>query len=542
MVQSVSSEGDTPGSLVSDWRKSDRGAFVALVSCGFAGLLCGLSQAWPLSWGLATGRAFWLGAVFAVGALYALVLASTKLSHAITRIWVFSVAWLSGTIWWLFVAMHQYGGLNAALAVVSVALLAATLGLYYVCAIALFWRWKDTIGRWRPLVFAALWTIAELARGTWLSGFGWGGIGYAQVDGPFALLAPWVGVYGIGGAVVLTAASVVEKSWHRYLRLSVVSVLILLAIVPTPRNVGWTHSTGKLDLALLQGNIPQDEKFEPGSGIPLALNWYREQLLSSTRQLTIAPETAIPLLPAQLPPAYWEAIRDKFSQQGPQALLVGIPLGDMASGYTNSVLGLGGGESKIHRYDKHHLVPFGEYIPPFFRWFTELMQIPLGDFASGSLGQDPFEAFGQRLGINICYEDLFGEELAVRFRDESKAPTLFVNHSNIGWFGDTVAIDQHLHISRMRAMEFERPFVRATNTGATAIIDHEGKVVAELARYTRGVLHGSVEGRSGLTPYAWWVSRWGLWPIWIIALLVSVGAWWHNKVHGVGYRPGATRP
>jgi len=174
-------------------------------------------------------------------------------------------------------------------------------------------------------------------------------------------------------------------------------------------------------------------------------------------------------------------------------------------------------------------VPFGEFIPPLFRWFTDLMNIPLGDFNRGPIGQPPFEWQGQRLAPNICYEDLFGEELAAQFVNPARAPTILVNVSNIGWFGNTVAIDQHLQISRMRALEFERPMIRATNTGATVIIDHRGRVVAALPRHTRGVLAGEVEGRTVITPYAWWVSRLGLWPLWLLALAIVALAWWRGS-------------
>jgi apolipoprotein N-acyltransferase len=162
------------------------------------------------------------------------------------------------------------------------------------------------------------------------------------------------------------------------------------------------------------------------------------------------------------------------------------------------------------------------------------MNIPLGDFNRGPLGQRSFEWQGHRLAPNICYEDLFGEELGVQFADPATAPTIFVNVSNIAWFGDTVAIDQHLQISRMRALEFQRPMIRATNSGATVIIDYRGRVTHSLPRYTRGVLIGDVEGRSGLTAYAWWVSRLGLWPLGLRALLVvSAGAWQQRaKVRG----------
>ncbi len=123
-----------------------------------------------------------------------------------------------------------------------------------------------------------------------------------------------------------------------------------------------------------------------------------------------------------------------------------------------------------------------------------MMRIPLGDFNRGAVGQASFEWKGQRLAPNICYEDLFGEELGARFADPALAPTIFVNVSNIAWFGNTVAIDQHLQISRMRALEFSRPMIRATNTGATVIIDHAGKVTHALERHTRRA------GRRGRRP------------------------------------------
>ena len=177
-----------------------------------------------------------------------------------------------------------------------------------------------------------------------------------------------------------------------------------------------------------------------------------------------------------------------------------------------------------YRYDKYHLVPFGEFIPTGFRWFTALMNIPLGDFARGVPNPPSFTVLGQRVAPNICYEDLFGEELARRFVDPARAPTVFANVSNIGWFGDSIALPQHLNISRFRTLEFQLPMIRATNTGVTAVIDHRGTVVAQLPPFTRGVLEGRVEGRTGRTPFAVWASCFGLWPLVLGAAAVVLAA------------------
>jgi apolipoprotein N-acyltransferase len=361
-------------------------------------------------------------------------------------------------------------------------------------------------------------------RATLFTGFPWGAGGYAHADGPLAALAPFIGVYGICFVSALLAHQLAvlprvrkRASWNPWIAVAI-SIGLLAACNAIPAHEE-PASGRKLSVALLQGNIPQDEKFEPGSGVPLALDWYARQLQQTQASLTVTPETAIPLLPQQLPPNYQEAVVARF-RDGAHAALIGIPLGSFDEGYSNSVLGFAAG-AKGYRYDKHHLVPFGEFIPPLFKWFVRMMNIPLGDFNRGALPQPPFAWQGERLAPNICYEDLFGEELAKNFTDDARAPTIFVNMSNIGWFGDTVAIDQHLAISRMRAIEFRRPVIRATNTGATAIVDARGRVTHMLPRLTRGVLTGDVEGRTGITPYAAWLSRLGLAPLWLVALAAA---------------------
>jgi len=544
-------------------------------------------QATPLLWlGLQDGQPVWWLQLLAL-ALLAWLLSGQR-SHsqddgrgpawrlAALWAWLFATAWLAGSFWWLFVAMHTYGGLPTAVATLAVLALAGLLALYYAAAAALFVVLAPVNRVGAALVFAALWLLAELARGTWLTGFGWGASGYAQVAGPLAGLAPWIGVYGLC-ALTAWLAMTLMQSFHEPIRHCERSEAIHDPRLPglprrcAPRNddtssrsvcgsgseladrnnLGWcwalrltpllllasllwaasladaTKSTGRLTLTLLQGNIPQDEKFETGSGVPLALQWYADQLKASRTALVIAPETAIPVLPQQLPNAYWSALQQRFAS-GQQAALLGLPLGNAEAGYTNSALGFKPAQTQPWRYDKQHLVPFGEFIPPLFKWFTKMMNIPLGDFNRGALRQPPFEWQGQRLATNICYEDLFSEELGLQFIDSAQAPTILVNISNLAWFGSSLAQEQHLQIARLRALEFARPFVLVTNTGTSAIVDHRGQIVARLPRDTRSVLVGEVEGRSGVTPYAWWLARSGLWPLWLLALavvgLASAGA------------------
>lgn len=437
----------------------------------------------------------------------------------------FGTAWFAAGTWWLFISMHLYGGLPAWLAVLAIALLSAFLALYLAAALAAFARLRSGAALPDALLFGALWLLAELARGVIFTGFPWVASGYAHVDGPLAALAPWLGVYGIGFvAAVLAAWPVLARGWRaRALPLVAFAGVLGAAALLGPGR--FSQPNGMLSVTLLQGNVAQDEKFAIAQ-MPQALEWTRAQLLGARGQLVVAPETVIPLLPSQLDPAYWNEIAEHF-RRGPQAVLLGLPLGDERVGYTNSAAGISAATAAlpdgIYRYDKHHLVPFGEFIPYGFRWFTELMNIPLGDFNRGPAGAASFAFRGERIGANICYEDLFGEELAARFADEANAPTMFANLSNIGWFGDTIAIAQHLEISRMRTLEFQRPMLRATNTGATAVIDHTGRVTASLPRLTQGVLDARVQGRTGLTPFAWWAAHFGLWPLALLALGI-VGA------------------
>ena len=556
-----------------------RSPWLALPICAALGVLQGWALAWPFGveaadWTAAHLRALWpqpgqplpLLQWLVMSAWLVLLQAAPSSRDAFWRSWCFATAWLCGTFWWLFISMHTYGDLPAALAGVSVWLLALFLALY---AAGAGWAYRALWCR-HPLAatvaLPALWTLAELARAQWFTGFPWGAVGYAHVN-LLGWAAPWVGVYGMG-ALAAALASLTAWFWadasRPRARAPVLGVALVLAWVLAPAFARLaaepTQTHGVLPVVVLQGNIPQGEKFDAARGIPQALAWYREQLTQvpkPSNALVIAPETAIPILPQGLDAPEWAAWLQPLSRSR-HAVLLGVPLGTTETGYSNSAWALGPAEAEqtlqalargvppqawhtaegatgIYTYSKHHLVPFGEFIPPLFRWFVALMDMPLGDFNRGSLGQAPWTWNGQRIAPHICYEDLFGEELAQSFTRDADAPTVLVNLSNLAWFNTSVALDQHLHIARLRAMELGRPMVRSTNTGATVVIDHRGRVTHALPRATAGRLEASVEGRQGLTPYARWASRWGLAPLWVLAVLwvvASVG-WARWQASGV---------
>ena len=501
-----------------------------------AGLAQAASLAWPLSMqasplpasALRPGQPLWWLQLLAMALLALMLQTSRNWRQAAWMGWLFALAWLGAAVGWTFVALNTYGGLPTLLSLLAVFAFAGLMALLYAAACGAFVAIEAGHTHWAAAIFAAFWMLAELARGSWLSGFGWGASGYAHVDGPLAGYAPWLGVYGLcalSAWLGMTMVRVVRLrgGWAELRSLALALVVLGLPALISWVTPPWSQPSGELSVTLLQGNISQDEKFEAGSGIPLALQWYGEQLQKSQTSLVIAPETAIPLLPQQLPPDYWPALQHRFAS-GQQAALIGIPLGDYQQGYTNSVLGLKPAQTPDWRYDKQHLVPFGEFIPQFFKWFTALMNIPLGDFNRGAPMQAPFVWQGQKLATNICYETLFGEELAAQFSEPTLAPSIFVNISNLAWFGNGLAMNQHLQIARMRALEFERAFVLSTNTGVSAIIDHRARVLSALEPDTRAVLVGQVQGRVGVTPYAWWVARFGLWPLCLLALALVLQA------------------
>ncbi|MDR1310667.1 MAG: apolipoprotein N-acyltransferase, partial [Burkholderiaceae bacterium] len=256
--------------------------------------------------------------------------------------------------------------------------------------------------------------------------------------------------------------------------------------------------------------VPQEIKFSPVQTAGI-LQLYAQMIAASPADLVVTSETALPVYLHQLPSSYLKKLEMISTRHG-STLALGIPFSRDVRHYTNSVVVMSPDSTAPHHlayhYDKQHLVPFGEFIPTGFRWFVQMMRIPLGDFDRGAIIQSPFRVKEQWVLPNICYEDIFGEEIARQIkaaREENRPePGILLNLSNIAWFGDSLALPQHLQISRMRAMEMRRPMIRATNTGATAVIDRYGRVEGLLPFYTRATLAGEVSGYNGYTPYVYW--------------------------------------
>ncbi|MBK6743802.1 MAG: apolipoprotein N-acyltransferase [Hydrogenophilales bacterium] len=416
-----------------------------------------------------------------------------NLSWAFSRAYLFGLGWFLAGVSWVYISLHDMGQLPAPIAVVATLGFSMLLALFP--ALAIWLPVRANLGdRWRWLLLAPLlWALMEWLRGWLLTGFPWQAIGYSQVPwSPLAGYAPILGVYGVSWLAALSAGFLALRWRAGWLLLG----LLWLGGYGLQR-VEWTHPVGKpISVSMVQGNISQETKFLPEK-LAETLAMYRQKVVDSETRLVILPETALPVFIEELPKWFLEELAEPMRARGGD-LITGIAEQESGERYYNSMISLG--SSPQQRFRKVHLVPFGEFVPFGFRWLVNMMQIPLGDFTRGQPGQPPMALSGQKLAVNICYEDVFGEELIHAL----PAATLMVNASNDAWFGNSFAPWQHLQIGQMRALETGRVWLKANNTGITAIVDEKGHVVERLEPFTRDVLVGQVQGRQGMTPYAHW--------------------------------------
>jgi apolipoprotein N-acyltransferase len=466
---------------------------------------------------------YWSLQIASLAILFYQMLRTSSVKSGMLIGWAYGFGWTAAGVHWLFIAMHRFGGMPAPLAALAVGLLALFLGAYAALAMGLAaWlrqRWTLALPAMLLLVLPATWALSEWLRGWLFTGFPWVVSGYAHNASPLAGFAPIVGVYGLGWLAAVIAGAVLLAHHARKFGIGVLVVIIGAGL--GLKSIAWTHAEGApISVRLLQGNVAQDQKFD-GAHIADSLAMYRAAITTERADLIALPETALALFPQQLPPDYLDNLR-RYAQQSDSHLLFGIPLSDDPTHFSNSALGFAPGEqSTPYRYDKHHLVPFGEFVPTGFRWFVDLMTIPLGDFNRGAALQAAFQVKDQRVLPNICYEDLFGEEIAAQLAGSAAPATILLNVSNLAWYGESIAIAQHLQISQMRSLETGRPMLRATNSGATAYIDGRGNVVDRLAAYEGGTLAATVQGMAGMTPYIVLGNRLFL----ALAALALAGAW-----------------
>ncbi len=417
---------------------------------------------------------------------------------------------------WVYVALNTYGGMPLPLAAIATAGFCAYLALFPAGAGWLATRWTAP-GSWqRALAAAAAWTLAEWARSFVFTGFPWLSLGYAALPGdwrsPLAGYAPIGGVFLVTLAMAVAAATLalfmdaIAAVARTRMALLAATTALIVAGGAALAHIEWTSPAGApVAVSLVQGNVAQDVKFDPAF---LRSNFriYTELVTASRGRLVVLPESAFPVFADEIPDAVMRQLADTVAARGGDALVglftVEPPLAPGGEPrYYNSVASVGA--APPHLYRKRHLVPFGETIPlePVVGWFVRrVLAIPLASQAHGEPHPPPFAVAGARVGVNICYEDAFGADI----RSQAKDATLLVNVTNDAWYGRSLAAEQHNQIAAMRALETGRALLRATNTGITSAIGADGREIARLPWYTRGILEVEVAGRQGATPYVRW--------------------------------------
>jgi apolipoprotein N-acyltransferase len=418
---------------------------------------------------------------------------------------------------WIYVSLHDFGGMPGAMAVLCTFLLSLVLAIF-PAMVGYLQHCIDAEGKLKALVvIPALWALFEWLRGWVLTGLPWLSLGYAQVaDGWLAGYAPLVGVFGvslmtalIAGVIATIFIALRRNDLRSTFIAGTIAAIVFVGNMALAR-IPWTQPIGApISVSLLQGNITQDIKWKPET-IESTLLTYRDLTLASKSKLTILPETAFPVLLLQMPEEYLAELREHAKRIGGD-ILFGIPESTGPSIYHNSVLSFG--VSPAQTYRKTHLVPFSEFIP--LKWligwvYDDLLNMPLADFTAGAIDQKPFDVAGQKIAMTNCYEDLFGEEVIRKLPQA----TMLANVSNDGWFGHSWGPQQHMQIAQMRALETGRYLLRATNTGVTAIADERGRIVSRAAEFTRTALNGTAQGFSGATPYV----RFGNYPVVLLSL------------------------
>jgi len=448
---------------------------------------------------------YWIIALISPALLYALLLSpmSNKRAFIIGEAYGMGL-WCVGAFW-LYTSIHDYGDIPAPLALLAIAVMGLGMGLFHGF---MAWIFNRFVGK-QPLAFAALWVLQEWMKTWFLTGFPWLFVGYAFTEQYWlSSLAPVAGVFAVSFVAVLLATSLVDVFRKRAGYLVVAALFLAVSIGLWLINPAWTQpkqNTPNLKVSLVQGNIPQDLKW---------LTEYRYKTLeiyatlSRTewgQDLVVWPESSIPMFQTEAWPFMTEVV--KVAKETDTTWVTGIPYKDEAAynketdkyaPFYNSVIALGAQAEGL--YKKQNLVPFGEYIP--FQGALDLFPGLAGsqevlNYSRGPENQSPLKVRGHNLGSAVCYEVAYPDTT----RRNAQNTDFLLTISNDAWFGTSAGPLQHLQMVQMRSLETGRWFMRATNTGVTAIIDHTGKIVARAPQFERTVLRGEVQSRTGTTPY-----------------------------------------
>lgn len=452
---------------------------------------------------------------------------STPRSAALTGL-IYGLALFGYGVSWLYVSVHIYGYTDAWLAVLLTGLFCTVLALFFAALGYLSARLNHSL-----LAFAGLWLLLDWVRSWLLTGFPWLYPGYAMIDTPLAGLAAVGGIWLVSLTTVITSLalyavviSIREISIRRAaMPIVIVAALSWLIAIPINPTLWVQAKTDKpIPVALLQGNIPQDIKWLTTQQ-KATQNIYAELTTQVTQPaLVIWPEAAVTEFYQDALPFLEEQGQLVADQGG--ALVSGVPWRvNLMRGYQyhNSIAVLSGGQGVYH---KQKLVPFGEYVPlqGLLRGIIPFLDLPMSSFTRGSPTQDNLVAAGMIISPFICYEALYPELVARR----SHGADLMLTVSNDAWFGTSNGPLQHFQMTRMRALETGRWFIRGTNNGVTAVINPFGQVHARAPQFERTLLQSSVFPVSGTTPY----MHTGGWPIWLLSLLLCIPATlklWRNK-------------
>ena len=373
--------------------------------------------------------------------------------------WWFGLGLFGAGVSWIYVSLHNVGGMPAVVAGLATLIFCAFLALFPAVAGWLQARIPASPAVRACLLIPAAWTLFEWIRSWILTGFPWLSFGYGTAGWPLQGYAPVGGVFFLSFITVALGGMVWLIARRRFYWAG--ALLAIFAAGEGLRHVEWSQPQGEpVSVSLLQGNIEQSLKFDPAR-YERTLETYARLADASKARLIVFPETAVPRFLDSVDPQYLAQLAAIAKRNGGDILL-GVPTRRTRDEFYNSLLAFGTSRPQV--YHKVHLVPYGEFVPPGLGWTLRMVNIPMSDFSRGQPEQALLEVAGQRVGVNICYEDAFGEEIARQL----PAATLLINVSNVAWFGDSLAPAQHLQMARLRAVETGRMYLTATNTGITA--------------------------------------------------------------------------